>query len=123
MSIDWLFHLEKSLEFGKEFYACQGTGKNQWIISKDKEQLKEQAQAIAKQKGMPVSIYQLRTKSEGVQGCFYLVPLRIEESGPKGEPMVLWSLVETKDAAEMIRDLRFGPSPYFAAFEVETIKP
>ncbi|MCS6961078.1 MAG: hypothetical protein NZT61_01055 [Deltaproteobacteria bacterium] len=123
MSIDWLYDLERSLEFGREFFACPAGGKNQWTISKDKDQLVQNAQLLADQKGIPVSVYRLASKSEAVLGCFFLVPISIEETGPKGEPQILWSLVETKDAAELIRDLKYGASPYFTAIEIATLNP
>lgn len=123
MSIDWLYDLEKSLELGREFFACPGFGRNQWVISKDKEALLTQAQAVANQKGIPTSVYKLATKNEVSLGCFFLVPTRIEDAGPRGEPQILWSLVETKDAAELVRDLRFGASPYFVAIEIASVNP
>ncbi|MCS6893856.1 MAG: hypothetical protein NZO16_04740 [Deltaproteobacteria bacterium] len=123
MSIDWLLDLEKSLELGREFYAVQGVSRGQWILSKDKDMLITHAKTLANQKGIPVSVYKLASKNEAALGCFFLVPTRIEEAGPKGEPQILWTLVETKDAAELVRDLRHGASPYFAAFEVEVMHP
>lgn len=123
MSIDWLLDLQKSLEFGKEFFAVQGVGKGVWIISRDKEALVSQAKSLADAKGFPITVYKLIPLSESVTGCVYLVPTKVEESVHRGEPNIQWSLVETKDAAELIRDLSQGPSPYFGALEVITVNP
>lgn len=123
MSIDWLFDLERALENGKDHFAVQGTGKNVWIISRNKEDLIDQAKTLADTKGFPITVYKLIPLSDLKVGCFFLVPIKIEESGRWNEPQIQWSLVETKDAAELVRDLTYGTSPYFGAIEVATVHP
>jgi hypothetical protein len=68
MSIDWLLDLERAIDSGKEIYACPGPGKNQWIISKNIEDLKKVAKRSAELKKMPVSIVRLVPKLEAVAG-------------------------------------------------------
>ena len=41
MSIDWLWDLERALENGKVYYACQTAGRNQWAIARSAERVKE----------------------------------------------------------------------------------
>jgi hypothetical protein len=56
----------------------------------------------------------LVSKHEAITGDLFLVPTKIGDPGPRGEAQIEWSTVETKEAAEMMRDVRHGPSPFFA---------
>lgn len=123
MSIDWLFDIERDIENGKELFACPGTGRNQWIIGKSVEDLKKHAKRAATTKKMAVQIVRLISKGDAVPGNLFLVPTSIDEPGPRGEPQIKWSSVETKEAAEMMRDVRRGPSPFFAMQVEESIDP
>ena len=122
MSIDWLLDLERSLEHGKEVFACPGVGRNSWQTGKSVEELRKFAQRAADAKKMPVNIVRLILKQEATTGDLYLVPTGIEETGPRGEPVIKWSTVDTKEAAEMMRDVRFGPCPFFAMQVEEVIE-
>ena len=51
------------------------------------------------------------------------MPISVEEPGPRGEPQIKWRPVETKEAADMMRDVRHGPAPYFAMQVQEVIEP
>lgn len=123
MSIDWLFELERNIEGGKELFACPGLGRNQWVFAKTVEELRKMAQRAADNKKMPVTIVRVVTKHEAVAGDLYLIPTLIGDQGPRGEPIIQWSSVETKEAAEMMRDVRKGPSPFFGIQVMETIQP
>ena len=113
MSIDWLNDLERDVDNGKPMYACPGVTRNQWVISEAKEDLIRVAERTANHKKMAVNIVRLISKHDAIAGDLFLVPTKIGEPGPRGEIHIDWSTVETKEASEMMRDVRFGPSPYF----------
>jgi hypothetical protein len=113
MSIDFLIDLEREIDNGKVIYACQGTGRNQWLISKSIDELRKLAKRAADGRKLGVNIVRLISKHDAVTGDLFLVPITIDEPGNRGEPQIKWSTVETKEAAEMMRDVRRGPSPYF----------
>jgi hypothetical protein len=71
---------------------------------------------------MSVNIVRLALRQDAVAGDLFLVPTAIEEAGPRGEPNVKWSTVETREAAEMMRDVKHGPCPFFAMQVEETIE-
>lgn len=123
MSIDYLEDLERSIDFGRDIYACPGVNMNEWHIADTLEELQKKAQRSANSKKMPVSIYRLVNKMDTTTGDSYLVVRKILEPGPRGEPHLSWSLVDTREAGDMMRDVSQGPTPYFGASEVEVFKP
>lgn len=123
MSIDWLFELERNIDGGKEIYACPSVGRNQWVFGKTIEELRKMAQRAADTKKMPVNIVRVVSKHETLPGDLFLVPTEIGEPGTRGEPQIQWSPMETREAAENLRDVRKGPSPFFGIQIQETIKP
>lgn len=123
MSIDWLFDLERDIDNGKEVYACQGLGRNQWVIGKPLEELKKFAQKVAAQRKLPISVVRLVPKQEAVSGDMFLAPTRIGEPGTRGEPQIEWAPFDSKEAAENLRDVKQGPSPFFAMQIQETFDP
>ena len=123
MSIDWLLDLEREINFGKDFFACPGPGRNQWVVSRSMDELRPIARRTAELKKLAVSIVRLTTPHEAVSGENFLVPTRIDETGARGEPQIQWSTVETREAAELMRDLRKGGSPYFGMQVQETVEP
>ena len=123
MSIDFLLELERSVDNGKQVYACPGIARNQWVLAKSIEELRKMAKRVADSQKMTVKIVRIVSKGEAVAGDLYLVPTTIGEPGPRGEPSIQWRPVETKEAAEMMRDVRHGPSPYFAMQEEESVDP
>jgi hypothetical protein len=123
MSIDWLLELERNIENGREFFACPGVGRNQWIVGKTAQELLKHAKRAADQKKMPVNIVRIISKSEAVAGDLFLVPTQIGETGPRGEPQIQWSPMETREAAENLRDVRHGPSPFFGMQVEQTVQP
>lgn len=123
MSIDWLKDLERDIMYGKDYYATPAIGRNQWVISQDKDSLHPIAERTAAHKKIPVDIVRLVLPSEAVVGESFLVPVRIGEEGVRGEVQIEWAAVETREASELMRDLRFGASPYFGMQKEDTIVP
>ncbi|MCB0328571.1 MAG: hypothetical protein KDD70_02875 [Bdellovibrionales bacterium] len=123
MSIDYLYDLERDVDNGREYYACPNVGRNQWVIAETLDELQRVAARTANHKKMPVNVVRLLSKHEAVGGDSYLVPTKIGEPGPRGEPTIEWSVVETKEASEMMRDVRHGPAPFFAMVVEHTVDP
>lgn len=123
MSIDFLMDLERVIDNGKEVYACPGVSRNQWIIGKPLEELRKSAKRTADHKKLPVNIVRLISKGDAIAGDLYLVPTTIGEPGARGEPQIQWSTVETREAAEMMRDVKHGPSPFFGMQVEESVAP
>ncbi|MCB0318735.1 MAG: hypothetical protein KDD56_08250 [Bdellovibrionales bacterium] len=123
MSIDWLYDLERDIDNGKDRYACVGLGRNQWVIKATMEDLEKMAVRVANQRKMGVNIVKLVNKDDALTGDMYLVPTTIGDPGARGEPSIEWSTVETKEAADMMRDVRHGPSPYFGMQVEKSVNP
>jgi len=123
MSIDFLFELERAIEAGKEVFACPGLGRNQWIIGRSVEELRKVAKRAADSRRMAVNIVRLIAKNETITGDLYLVPINIGDPGARGEPSIQWSTVETREAAELMKDVRKGPPPYFGMQIEEVVEP
>jgi hypothetical protein len=123
MSIDWLYDLERAVENGKEIYATQSVGRSQWVIGKSLPELMKVAQRTANHKKLAVPIARLINKDDAVAGDMFLVPVEIGDPGHRGEPNIKWTAVETKEAAEMMRDVRHGPSPTFGMQVMESADP
>jgi len=123
MSIDYLFELERQIDGGKVVYACPGTVRNQWLIAKTSEELKRPAQKAADTQKLAVQIVQLVSSSEAVAGDTFLVPIEVGDPGVRGEPQVKWKVVETREAADMFKDVRKGAPPFFAMKLIEDLKP
>lgn len=123
MSIDFLLELERSIDSGREVFACPGVARNQWHIEKSVEELKKFAKRAADNRKRAVSIVRLIPKDDAIAGDLFLVPTRIGDLGVRGETQIQWSTVETKEAAEMMRDVRHGPSPYFGMQVVTEVEP
>lgn len=123
MSIDFLYELERAIDGGREVYACPGIGRNQWVIGRTVDELRKVAKRAADNRKMSVSIVRLISKSEAMVGDLYLVPTQIGDPGARGEPQVQWATVETKEAAELMKDVRKGAPPYFGMQVEETVEP
>ena len=123
MSIDFLFELERAVEGGREVFACPGLGRNQWVVGKTVDELRKTAKRAADSRKMAVNIVRLIGKNEAIAGDLFLVPVQIGEPGVRGEPVIQWSTVETREAAELMKDVRKGPPPYFGMQVEETIQP
>ena len=123
MSIDWLFDLERMIDSGREVFATPGISRNQWVIGKTVEELKKMAKRSADNRKIGVAIVRLISKHDAIAGDLFLVPTQIGEPGTRGEPQIKWSTVETKEAAEMMRDVRYGPAPYFGLQTEIVVEP
>lgn len=124
MSIDWLNDLERGIENGRTMYGCPSTvGRNQWVINADQSEVEKVAKRTAEHRKIAVNVIQVVAKYEAIAGDMFLVPTQIGEAGPRGEPQIQWSVVETREAAEMMRDVRHGPSPFFGMRTITTIEP
>ena len=123
MAIDYLAELEHAIDGGKTLYACPGHQGNEWHIGESIEELRKKAQRTANAKKYSCNIYRLINKMDTGEGDSYLVVRKILEPGPRGEPHLNWSLVDTREAAEMLRDVSQGPTPYFGASTEETLNP
>lgn len=123
MAIDYLTDLEHHIDSGRTLFACQSHQGSEWFISANIEDLRIKAQRAANSKKYSVNIYRLINRMDVGEGDSYIYVKKIMEPGPKGEPHMQWSIVDTKDAAEMLRDVSEGPSPYFGCTVEETFTP
>jgi hypothetical protein len=123
MSIDYLEDLEKSINNGKELYACPGVQSAEWELSGDMAALEKKAQRTANALKFQCIIYRLINKADTVSDDCYLVVRKILDPGSRGEPRFQWGIVDTREAAEMMRDVSQGPSPYFGATIEKTFQP
>ena len=123
MSIDWLQDLEREIARGEMFFASPSMGRSNWSISKSLEALEGIAQRVADHKKIEVSILRLMHSEDALPGSLFLVPTTIGQPGPSGEPNIKWATVETKKAAFDLRELRFGPSPFFSTAIEKAVRP
>ena len=123
MSIDYLEDLERSITNGKDLFACPGVQSAEWELSSDAETLEKKAQRTANSLKFQCHIYRLIDKADTVSDDCYLVVRKILDPGSRGEPRFQWSIVDTREAAEMMRDVSQGPSPYFGLTVEETFNP
>ena len=123
MSLDYLEDLERSIDNGREFYVCAGVQSSEWTLSDSLESLRRTAQRTANSRRFPVHIFKLINRMDTVSDDSYLVVRRILEPSPRGEPRFQWAIVDTREAAEMLRDVSQGPTPYFGAVVAETFAP
>ena len=123
MSLEYLERLQEALDSGKEYFACQGQNANQWHIATKIEELRVRAQRAANAKRYPVTIYHMVNGETSSTSESFLVARKIMMLGSNAEPVIEWVQVDTKQAAESIRDISFGPSPFFGLSVEETMKP
>ncbi len=123
MSLDYLEDLSAQVDRGKTYFACPGTQASEWHFAEEVERLKVLAQRAANSRKMEVSIYRIVNMMDTVTGDSFLVVRKILEPGPRGEPHIQWTVVDTREAAEMLRDVSQGPTPYFGATVELSVKP
>ena len=123
MSLDYLEDLLASIENGREYYACQGQNANQWHVATAISDLRPRAQRAATIKKYPVSIYRMSNGQTASNVDSFLVVKKIISTSTSSDPHLEWVLVDTRQAAETVRDIAFGPSPYFGLSLEEVIKP
>lgn len=123
MAFDYLEELQEEVNRGVGWYVCPGKAAGEWNLAKTPEELREACQLAANVYLFEQSIYKLKDVADSGGEDRYFVCKKILEPGPRGEPNLQWMIVDTKDAAELLRDVSQGPSPYFGATEVETFQP
>ncbi|HMO17189.1 MAG TPA: hypothetical protein PKA63_03485 [Oligoflexia bacterium] len=123
MSIDYLEDLERIIDSGKDMYVCPGAQSADWELSNDLESLRKKAQRTANALKFQVHIYRVINKGDTLGEDSFLVVRKILDSTARGEPRFQWAIVDTKEAAEMLRDVSQGPTPYFGATVEETFHP
>ena len=121
--MDYLTEVEHDVDAGRTLYACPSHQGNEWHISESLDDLRKKAQRTANSRKYACNIYRLINRMDTGEGDSYLTVKKIHDPGPKGEPHLSWILVDTREAAEMLRDVSHGPSPYFGATVEETIIP
>lgn len=124
MSLEYLEDLLSAVDMGREYFACAGQNAHQWFVSTSVQSLRDKAQRAANFKKYPIKIYRL---SNGLTGTAnvesYLVAKKIIPTSTSADPHLEWVIVDTRQAAEVVRDVSFGPSPFFGLTEEEVIKP
>lgn len=123
MSLDYLEEISIAIDSGTPYYACPGQTANEWYLSKSLDELRIKAQRTANSRKFEAHIYRLLNRMDtGPNDCF-LICRKILEPGPRGEPHMQMTIVDTRDAAELLRDVSQGPTPYFGATIEETFQP
>jgi len=115
MALDYLQDIEQKIDNGQKVYACPGQQGHEWHISESLEDLQVKAQRAANARKYEVHIYRLLNIADAASDDSFLIVRKILEPGPRGEPKLQWTLVDTREAAELMRDVSQGPTPYFGA--------
>ncbi|MDR2337169.1 MAG: hypothetical protein LBE20_00785 [Deltaproteobacteria bacterium] len=122
MYFDYLEELELRIESGDVIYACQGQGTHQWHIGESLEDVSNKAQLVANLKKYPMPVYQLISGSEATPES-YLVVKKVVLSSVGDPQRYDWVQVDTRQAAELVRDVAHGATPFFGLITESTIKP
>jgi hypothetical protein len=123
MSIEYLEDLAQKVDNGANIYACPSQQSSKWYVSSDLADLKIKAQRAADARRIDVCIYRLVNNMDTLNTDSFLIVTKILEPGMRGEPNFTWSLVDTREAAEMLRDVSQGPAPFFGAVTEDCFKP
>jgi len=123
VSLTFIEQLELDVNNGEVYYACPGSGVNEWFISKELDKCKQRAQRTANGQKFEASIYRLINHQDVAQGDVFLVVRKILDPGARGEATIRWMLVDTRDGAELVRDVSMGVTPYFGAVVEEKVFP
>lgn len=122
MSYDYLEELEQRVVRGEELFTTPGLGENEWHIGSDFEKLSQKAQMTANSRGYDSCMYKLTSGMDMSGKMVYFVVRKLLEPLASGDPNIRWCIVDTKEAAEMLRDVSQGPSPYFGVMLVKKFK-
>lgn len=105
-------------------YACPAPGKNKWQFAKQAEELRPIAKRTARSLGIPVTIFRvLNGAAREVQPETFLIVRRVVGIQNNGEKDIEWAMVDTEQAANTLRDVSFGPTPYLPLRSEETLSP
>jgi hypothetical protein len=120
MSIDYFEELFQVVEQGADVFACPTANPQEWDFSTNIHTLRKKAQRGATVRHIPLSIYRLVSVS-ATDASGFLIIRRILKTTLTGVPPFHCSIVETRDAAELPRDVSQGPTPYFGVVVEETL--
>lgn len=123
MSFTFLEQLESGIDGGVSYYACPGTGMNEWFISQEIEKCRQKAKRTANGQKHEATIYRLIDSNDVTHGDVFLVVRKILDMSARGEANIKWMLVDTKEGAELMRDISQGVTPYFGATFEESCQP
>ena len=123
MSLTFLEQLEIDINNGEIYFACPGSGVNEWFISKELDKCRQRAQRTANGQKFEATIYRLINPLDAAQGDIFLTVRKILDPGARGEANIRWILVDTKEAAELLRDVSQGVTPFFGAAVEERVEP
>ena len=123
MPIGYLEELERQILTGTEQFVCQGPNANEWIFNRDIDELLSKAQLAANVRKQETHVYRLINKKDAVSGNTFLVVRRFLGRKSNGTPDFEWSLVDSLESAEVLRDVSHGPTPLFGAVIERTFQP
>lgn len=123
MVIDNLSALEELINMGTAVFACREGRTGQWVLGMSAAELLPKATAFAATHHVDAPIYRLVPASETMAGQPFLFVKKVEDRGPLVSPQFHWSVVDTKEGAEMLRDVSIGPSPYFGTVTESVVAP
>ncbi len=123
MSIEYVEEISQLVQAGRKIFACPSQHSNKWFISENIEDLKLRAQKTADARRYDVAIYRLINPMEAVATDSYLIVTKLGDGGSHGDLNISWSLVDTREAAVMLRDVSEGPTPFFGAVVECSFKP
>lgn len=107
--------MEEAIHAGRTLYASPGLLLGRWDITSDREMLLARVQLSADANGEEASLFRMASPDEAGDGDSFLFVRRILQSDSPRVPYLLqWSLADTREAAELLRDVSAGPTPYFA---------
>src|SRR5262245_57603749 len=78
---------------------------------------------VAAATGLPATVYRFMRPAEAGEDDQFLYVRRIDRDDNSEAPTFRWGVVDTREAAQMLRDVSDGPTPYFGAVAVETVGP
>ena len=123
MGINFLEDLAEAVGRGTSIYVCPGPLTGRWEMHKTLEGIKQLAKRCANARKAPVKVMRLIPSTNILPENQILIPSKIGSEDEKGMANVTWSTVETVDAAETLRDVSHGPSPFFGLEPVDTVNP
>ena len=123
MPMNYLDDLERTIGTGGLRFACPAGSLDEWCIAETHAELVAIAQKAANSRRFPTNIYRLIGKTEAVIGTPYLVVRKILQQNSDRTPNFQWSLVDTLEAAEMVRDVSQGLTPLFGAVIEQSFEP
>jgi hypothetical protein len=94
-----------------------------WSLDESLDECRSRAQRLATSRKIVVTIFQLVSHLDATEQDTFFTVRRLLEGRPGGPPVVQWTMVDTREAAELLRDVSQGPTPFFGAKVEEFIHP